>query len=229
MCSYKLFSHRLLFWGNLLFFMSSNVIANQIHDLHIGKFSQGDIKEWQVKSFEGDTEYKIVKDSRGNQVLMATSHNSASGLFNEQRIDLYKTPYLHWSWKTDNLYSIVDESHKQGDDFVARIYVIINGGLMFWNTKALNYVWSSSFEKGDTWLNPYTANAKMFAVEAGKTNLGHWVNYTRNVSDDLKKLFGTNIRYIDAVAIMTDSDNSGLQASTYYGDIYFSSTPLQIE
>jgi len=30
------------------------------------------------------------------------------------------------------------------------------------------------------------------------------------------------VRYIDVIAIMTDTDNSGQQAHAYYGDIYFS-------
>jgi hypothetical protein len=39
---------------------------------------------------------------------------------------------------------------------------------------------------------------------------------------DFKALLGKDIRQIDGVAIMTDSDNSGLSARALYGDIYFS-------
>jgi hypothetical protein len=38
----------------------------------------------------------------------------------------------------------------------------------------------------------------------------------------IRKLFGQNIRYIDALALMIDTDNSGGQALAYYGDIWFS-------
>ncbi len=37
-------------------------------------------------------------------------------------------------------------------------------------------------------------------------------------------LFKKEIRYVDAVAIMTDSDNSGGVVLAYYGDIFFSSS-----
>lgn len=209
-----------------LLMMSSNVFATQANDLYVGNFSQGALDGWKIKQFDGDTDYQIVNDSsNGKQVLRATSNNSASGLFNEQRIDLQKTPYLHWSWKTDKLYSKLNENEKQGDDFVARIYIVIDGGMFFWNTRALNYVWSSSFEKNDSWPNPYTANATMFSVESGKENLGQWVNYKRNVQEDLKAMLGKDVRYIDAVAVMTDSDNSGQHAVTFYSDIYFSAQP----
>lgn len=201
--------------------------ADDSQDLYIGNFSKGQLDNWEVKEFSGKTEYGIVNNDENNQnrVLKATSNKAASGLFLEKSIDLQKTPYLHWSWKTEKLYSNLDESKKQGDDFVARIYLVIDGGLFFWKTRALNYVWSSSFTQGQAWPNPFTANATMFSVESGKKNVGKWLYYSRNVREDLKKLVGKKVRYIDGIALMTDSDNAGQQATTYYGDIYFSSIP----
>jgi len=197
------------------------------NNLYLGDFSQGNLDDWSVKEFSGNTEYSIVNDSADGKglILKASSDNAASGLFIEKRIDLQKTPYIHWSWRTDKLYSNLDESKKQGDDYVARIYIVIDGGVFFWNTRALNYVWSSSFKSGQAWPNPFTGNATMFAVESGEKNLGQWLQYSRNVYQDLKTLVGKEVRYIDAVAVMTDSDNAGQQATTYYGDIYFSDTP----
>ena len=190
--------------------------------LVIGEFSKGNLTDWQEKEFNGNTDYKIVNDISDTKSLMAVSDNSASGLFKEQRIDLQKTPYLNWSWKTDKLYSGLNEKVKSGDDFVARIYIVMDGGMFVWKTKALNYVWSSFSEVDTYWPNPYIDNATMFAVESGEANLGQWVSYKRNVSKDLKTVLGKDIRYIDAIAVMTDSDSSGQQALTYYGDIYFS-------
>lgn len=138
---------------------------------------------------------------------------------------MHKTPYLNWSWKTEQQYSIINQSEKQGDDYVARIYIVIDGGLFFWKTRALNYVWSTSFDVEDIWPNPFTSNATMLSVESGTKNIGKWVTYQRNVAQDLQKILGKEVRYIDAIAVMTDSDNSGQQAITYYGDITFSATP----
>ena len=203
-------------------FAIDNTDASLSERLFIGSFSQGDLVHWETKEFNGNTEYKISTDVSGTKSLMANSNNNASGLFKEQRIDLLKTPYLNWSWKTNHLYSGLNEKTKSGDDFVARIYIVIDGGMFVWKTKALNYIWSSSFEENDYWPNPYIDNATMFVVESGEKNLGQWLSYKRNVSKDLKKVLGKNVRYIDAIAVMTDSDSSGQQALTYYGDIYFS-------
>ena len=44
----------------------------------------------------------------------------------------------------------------------------------------------------------------------------------RNVVEDFAELLDMDIDSIDGVAIMTDSDNSGLSASALYGDVFFS-------
>lgn len=194
--------------------------------IHVGKFSDGTLDGWNNRSFDGKTDYTFITDKTSEQkrkILVASSHNSASGLFRELRIDLEKTPWIHWSWKTEHLFSNIDENEKSGDDFVLRLYIVIDGGIFFWNSRALNYVWSSSHQTGEAWPNPFTSSSTMFAVESGNTRLGQWQHYKRNVREDLRQLIGKDIRYIDAVAIMTDSDNSGQKATGYYGDIFFTS------
>jgi len=63
----------------------------------------------------------------------------------------------------------------------------------------------------------------MIAIESGSDYLGKWLTYKRNIKEDYKNLFGDDVRYVDAVAIMTDTDNAHGKAKAYYGEIYFSS------
>ena len=198
----------------------SETITVEGKKIVIGLFSLGKMVGWQSEMFDGETLYRLVKD-KNKQVLMADSESAASGLVYKQQIDLEQTPWLNWSWKTESVLTGLDETQKTGDDFTARLYVIVDGGLVFWQTHALNYVWSSSHEKGEKWSNPYTSNATMFAIEAGEAALGDWQHYSRNIRRDFKQLVGKDIRYIDAVAIMTDTDNSRQKTKAYYGDIFF--------
>ncbi|RLL51926.1 DUF3047 domain-containing protein [Mariprofundus sp. EBB-1] len=204
-------------------FAVSSAAVIESHQLQIGLFSQGNIEGWENRSFTGDTEYTLVTDSSYGKVLKASSHAAASGLFRKIHIDLEQTPWINWAWKTEQLYSNLNETEKRGDDFVARLYIVVDGGLFFWNTKALNYVWSSSQATGAVWPNPFTSNATMIAVESGRSGINQWQHYSRNVREDLRKFTGKDIRFIDAIAIMTDSDNSGQKATTYYGDLSFTS------
>ena len=48
----------------------------------------------------------------------------------------------------------------------------------------------------------------MIALRGRQDAIGVWYQEKRNIRADLKQQFGENIRYIDAVAIMTDTDNA---------------------
>ena len=191
--------------------------------LPIGQFSAGDLGGWEEKSFVGNTQYRLVETKQGKKVLHASTQKSASGLFKTIKVDLTRTPWLHWSWRVDKVFSGNDERSKAGDDYPARLYVVVDGGMFFWRTRAVNYVWSSHQPVGSQWPNAFTGNAMMVAVRSGQAKTGQWVQERRNVRNDLKKLFGEDITHIDAVAVMTDSDNTQQGASASYGDIYFAS------
>lgn len=188
----------------------------------IGAFSLGQLDAWESKEFEGATHYRLVEDNN-RKVLFADSQSSASGLFRTLRVDLDKTPYLNWSWRIENTLGNLDEKSKSGDDYAARIYVVSGGGWAFWRSRAINYVWANTSSPGSVWPNPFAGNsAVMFAVRSGNAGIGKWQTEKRNVRADIDKQFETPVRYIDAIAIMTDSDNSKRSATAYYGDIYFS-------
>ena len=174
---------------------------------------------WKEKEFAGRTAYTPLPEAG---LLMAESRGAASGLFHEKTVDLRRTPWLNWSWKVENVLSGVDERAKSGDDYPARIYVVAKGGLAFWKTKALSYVWSSTEPKEAVWPNAFTANAAMIAVQSGPGRVGELVKEKRNIREDWKKAFGEDIAEIDAVAIMTDTDNSGQSARAWYGQPSFS-------
>jgi hypothetical protein len=187
----------------------------------IGRFSQNDLHGWRPKRFAGVTHYSLVND-HGQRVLRAVSHASASGLYRQVHIDLARTPYLHWSWKVGNVLAHADERTRRGDDYPARVYVVFSGGLFFWRTRAIDYVWSSDQPVGSVWPNAFTDHVRMVAVESGAAKLGRWVNERRDVRADYRRLFGAEPGDVDAVAIMTDTDNTGLAATAWYGDIWFS-------
>jgi hypothetical protein len=207
----------------------TNTPANQ--SVVIADFSQDKIENWESKSFKGETLYTIENIDE-KMVLKAGSQDSASGLAKEGSIDLFATPYLNWSWKIENSLPGLTETEKDGDDYAARLYVVKSGGWKIWNTRALNYVWSSNQAAQTQWDNAFVGdNAKMFSVKGQGDTIGVWAVEKRNVYQDLIKLFGDKgsdkknqqaYRYLDAVALMTDTDNSHKQAVAYYSNIYFS-------
>ena len=207
-----------------LLIVAASVLADEqaISKLPIGSFSTDSLTGWKTKEFKGQTQYQFAQ-IEDIQALKADSNDAASGLFYEQRIDLQKTPILNWRWRIEKPLANHDEQTKSGDDFAARIYVVVSGGLIFWNTKAINYVWSSASPRQKTWPNPFAGDhAMMVAVRTSSDKTETWYSEKRDVGADFKQLTGEGVRYIDAVAIMTDTDNAHGIVTAYYGDIYFS-------
>lgn len=62
----------------------------------------------------------------------------------------------------------------------------------------------------------------MVAQRSGAEGLHQWWREKRDIRADFQSYFGETIRYVDAVALMTDTDDSGRRAVAYYGDISFS-------
>lgn len=204
----------------LIMLATRNVAAEP--GIWVGEFSRGRLYGWEQKSFSGETRYQL-QAMDGTVVLKADSRAAGSGLFKEQRIDLEKTPFLNWSWRIGNRLTGLNEQSKSGDDYAARIYVVVKGGLAFWQTKSINYVCSSNSAKGSVWANAFAGEkVMMMALRGTEAALHVWHTEKRNVRADLQTLFGEDFRSIDAVALMTDTDNSGGQVSAFYGDIWFS-------
>lgn len=183
--------------------------------ISVGLFSEGDRADWEERSFVGHTQYSIVDSSQG-LVMKAEANASASGLFREMEIDLSQTPCLHWSWRVEGVLSGIDETTKAGDDYPARVYVIVSEGILPWQMRAINYVWFAHRPVGDAAVNPYTDRTIM---QSGMEAVGQWRTETRNIQADFQTFFGRDIETLDAIAIMTDTDTSGRTAKAYYGDI----------
>lgn len=190
-------------------------------EIVVGNFSEGDISSWKEEAFVGNTEYRIVQLEE-KKVLQASSNASASAFYKAVSIDLNKTPYLNWSWQVENIYPNLDATTKAGDDYPARIYVVLEG-FWPWNTLALNYVFANNGEPiASAWDNPFTSNARMIVVESDADNLGKMRSFKVDVKADFKRHFNEDVDSIDGIAIMSDSDNSKLSSKAYFGDIYFS-------
>ena len=180
--------------------------------------SPEDAGDWEVKEFEGETRYRVIERD-GKPVLEADSNATASSLYLEREIDLTATPILEWRWQIEKTLAVADERSKDGDDFAARVYVVAPGEGMFGLPRAINYVWANRAGVGESWPNPFTAKVMMVAVDSGNGHAGSWRTHRRDVRADFLRLFDREVDTLEGIAVMTDSDNSGLAARAWYGEI----------
>ena len=207
--------------ATLIFLMSC--FSVQGSEILLDDYQKGLSPKWEEKSFQGKTRYEVARED-GHQCIRATSQAAASGLFYEIRYDPKAYPILKWRWKADHILRKGDALKKAGDDYVARVYVVFPS-LAFWKTRAINYIWANKLPKGKAVPNPFTANAIMVAVESGPSLTGQWVEEARNIFEDYRKYFGEDPPEVGAVAIMTDTDNTGEVAVAWYGEIRALSAP----
>lgn len=203
--------------GLLLGSWGVNCLATDIH------FPIETIIQWQHKIFADQTSYSIIYDEQIQQnVILSQSTNSASGMLHKTHIDLHKTPWLNWAWRIEQFPTVDDEQEKSGDDFAARIYIIVSDGWTFLSNKSISYIWSQQAAQDTAWPNPFAGKkVMMLAVQSGiQKNI--WIKEKQNVRADLHRLFGKDFKYINAIAIMTDSDNTNSSAKSYYSGIHFS-------
>ena len=185
--------------------------------ISFGSFAKSGLEGWTQKIFQGETDYRIV-DEAGHKVLQATSRAAASGLVFETDYNPQEYPILAWHWKIDHIIAGGDSRTRSGDDYAARVYVIFPHWF-FPKTRTLNYIWGNRLPREAVQPNAFTGNAMMIAVESGSAKAGQWVSVRRNIVDDYRRAFGEEPSNVGAIAIMTDTDQTGESALAWYGDI----------
>jgi hypothetical protein len=202
----------------------------------------GTISGWQPlrpAPNAADTRYSLVTDGAG-VVLKADAVHSMSGLIYPVRVRLAQFPLLRWRWKIAAPVKSADMTKKSGDDYAARIYVMFDypyDKLSFGTrmklqlataiygqklpTAALNYVWDNRAPAGTLQANVYTDRARMMVLQSGVEKSGTWVEETRDLAADFRLAFGEHAPDVVAIAVATDTDNTGESATAWYGDIRF--------
>ena len=204
------------FWGICLWLVS----PVQGSELVVDRF-EGDLSAWKVQVFAGGTDYRLVTDEEGGQVLAAHSRGSASGLVKELKFDLAQYPVLSWRWKIERTLSRGDARTKAGDDYAARIYVIFPHWIKPL-TRSINYIWSNRLPQGAAVPNAYFSRAMMLALESGDEKAGQWIVERRNLLEDYRQLFGEDPPAAGGIALMTDTDNTGEETRAWYDDLVLS-------
>ena len=206
----------------IYFLFISSVCAEK---LMVFDFTEEELNSLEVRKVRGadaKTLYSIGNNENGSY-LKAVAENAASGVGKEIKINLDKTPFINITWKIEKDLKGIKENTKKGHDFAARVFVIKKTGATPLSNRAINYVFSSNSNVGETWPSPYTKKSIDSVLASTKSNLNEWVTVRANVKDDFKKFHDIDVEELSGIAIMADTDNSKLTAVSYYQNIFFSS------
>jgi hypothetical protein len=198
----------------------------------------GDWKLWTFSRLKKKTDYALVEDD-GRICIRARSEGAASGLRHRLDLDPLRYPLLTWRWKVPQLIASADNTSRHKEDSPVRIMVSFEGDIdrlplddrMFFDKArifgqelpyaTIMYIWENRAPVGTVIRNAHTTRIQMIVAASGPTRLGEWKTFERNVVEDYRRAFGEEPGRVTAVAIMTDTDNTGEQTVAYYGDIAF--------
>lgn len=181
------------------------------------------LQNWEEKIFKNKTAYEIFSEN-GRSFLKATSQNSSSGLFMKVQYDVTPELVLSWRWKALAFPKKKDPdklSNRREDDFAARIYVVFPGSTLF-KTNVIEYLWDENLPVGTLANSPFSERIKLVVIQSGapKDREGGWQTEERNIYEDYLHFFGKPPdRPLGAIALMSDSDNTGTEAGSYFDEI----------
>ena len=206
----------------IYFLLVTSVTAEELMVFNFTEEELNSLEVRKVRGADAKTVYSIGNNEKGNY-LKAVAENAASGVGKEIEINLDKTPFINITWKIEKDLKGIKENTKKGHDFAARVFVIKKTGATPLSNRAINYVFSSNSNVGETWPSPYTKKSIDSILASTKSNLNEWVTVRANVKEDFKKFHDLDVEELSGIAIMADTDNSKLTAVSYYQNIFFSS------
>jgi len=185
-------------------------------------------KSWKGRTSLAKKYYRtaIHKKRKKDKYLKVDNLNSDMFIIKKLNIDIVKYPYLNWKWRVRKLPVGGNESIKNKADNGASITVVLVASK--WKPKSIKYSWSTTLKKGTVTKSPYCiwpAKCDIVVMRSGKKLKNKWVYEKRNVAEDYKKFyndFGVKSYKIEALVIMSDSDNTKSVSAADYDNIYFS-------
>lgn len=184
-------------------------------------------KQWQEKKFfTKPTIYAVTVDEDGQAILHASRSAAHAALVRRVKVSSPTRATLRWHWKVKSpLTGNHRERTRAGDDYAARVCVIFETSPWPLRTRAINYVWAAGQPAVTDFPSPYSSNVRMFVVRSGTAAAGVWCAESRDVLADYQKSFGEPATRISAVAILVDTDNTGLSAEAWFAQLTLETTP----
>lgn len=227
--------------------------AASAETLWVGRFSANDVSippPWRVERFDErvpPTRYGL-RHWEGVDAIEAHANRSMALLARPLEIDLRKTPFLCWQWRIDSPIATADMTRKSGDDYAARVYLsfalptdqlglatrakLALARTLYGNQvpdAALNYIWDNTHPIGTLQNNIYTDRARMLVLRSGASDSGRWVHERRHVLNDFQRAFGQLDGQLKALAVASDTDNTGEEAHAGFADFRFVSTEAECQ
>jgi len=171
----------------------------------------------------------------GKQVLRIKADAAAGGLLHPLDLSGEQAWQLSWQWRTEHKLDKARFATREGDDYAARVYVLLDyplDSLSFVTRQklrlartffdpdlpaaTLSYVWDNREAPGTHARSAYTETVEMHVLRGPDAPLGEWLEESRDLRNDAIAAFGSAPRKILGVVFAADSDNTGESLTSYF-------------
>jgi Protein of unknown function (DUF3047) len=183
------------------------------------------------------TEYR-AEHKEGRAAIVARADRSASMWRRHVARASDALGDVEFSWWAQALPTQADVSQAEHGDATARVMFAFSGDANRLSARnrmlfelaqtltgepppfaTLTYVWDATAPVGTVIVHPRSDRIRKIVVESGASGLRQWRSYRRNLAADYRLAFGEAPGPLQAMAVMTDGDNTQSQLDTWYGDI----------
>lgn len=182
-------------------------------------FGPGWKDRWHLERLDARVTAFNIEEEDGDAILRADSDAAAAALWQPLDVEARGLSFA-WRWRIEA--ALADnqrERERAGDDYAARVFIIFDGAPFSPDARALCYVWASSQEPGSVYPNPYVSEVMTMVLRSGDDRAGAWVTEERDVAADYELAFGEPPGRVSGVAVMADTDDTGLRATAWFDDI----------
>lgn len=197
---------------------------------------------WIEQRFPGKTPTEFSFERKeGREAVAVVARSSVSMKRQRVRVAPEALGKLRFSWYVPELIADADMALRDRDDSTVRVVLVFEGDRSRLTARdvmlselsraitgeelpyaTLMYVWCNRREPGSVIENPRTSRIRKLVVESGRSNLGRWMDYERDIRADFERAFGEAPGALVGIGIMTDTDNTRSQARAWYGPIHMS-------
>jgi hypothetical protein len=181
-------------------------------------------KGWSLEKTPGNQSKVSIEKEDDNFSLHLLSVNDSFGLKKEIPFNIQKFPYLSWRWKIYQLPESGDIRNRATDDQAGQVYVVFPKFPTMVNSRAVGYIWDSAAPQGSSGTSKAYGKMRYIVLESGLGKADQWVEETRNVYKDYKRLFREEPPAAGGVLLYINSQHTKSFAEISYADIFFSAS-----
>ncbi|HLD66874.1 MAG TPA: DUF3047 domain-containing protein [Pseudomonas sp.] len=187
---------------------------------------------------------RSLLEQDGRRVLRIQADAAAGGLLHPLDLAGDRPWRLSWQWRSERRLEQARFATREGDDYAARVYVLLDYPLdslpfvarqtlrlarTFYDpdlpAATLSYVWDNRAAPDTHARSAYSEQVEMRVLRGPEAPLGQWLAEDRDLRADAIAAFGSAPQRIIGVVFAVDSDNTGESAESYFAAPSLTSEP----